>query len=344
MRLVDSISVLDGPIERSIALYDGDLAALPAEHKVDYLIVSAFPNNYEPTSGSVIGALHRAGLSVGDLATRKEHDLRDNCGFWMSAPLTDAPLLNISRLVVFEPEVLGSPPEVVGDLFRGLFPFLDAAHNSTIAMPLISAGEANWPPDAIVPPLLYAAVHWLARGLPVRELKIVTTPGPDLESATRLFGSFKAHYQGSADHTPTNGDDQSFDVFMSYSSRDGRSAAISIREVLDASGFIRTFDYTDTIDTGASWQEEIDKAIQSCRHVVAVLSPGYFDSPECKEELMVARLRHKRSDASVLLPLYWMSLEGDLALWLQALTYQDCREQNLDNVKAAALDLVARML
>ena len=342
--MVDSISVLDGTIKRSIALYDGDLAALPAEHKVDYLIVSAFPNNYEPTPGSVIGALHRAGLSVEDLAKSKEHDLRDNCGFWMSAPLTDAPLHNISRLVVFEPEVLGPPPEVVGDLFRGLFPFLDDAHNSTIAMPLISTGDAHWPPEAIVQPLLNAAVHWLARGLPVRELKIVTKPGPDLEAATKLFGSFKAHHQVSADHAPTNGDDQSFDVFMSYSSRDGQSAASSIREVLDASGSIRTFDYTVSINTGASWQEEIDKAIQNCKHVVAVLSPGYFDSPECKEELMVARLRHKRSDASVLLPLYWMSLEGDLALWLQAMTYRDCREGSLDNVKAAALDLVAGTL
>jgi hypothetical protein len=338
------MSVIDGTIERSIALYDGDLAALPAEHRVDYLIVSAFPNNYTPTSGSVIGALHRAGLSVADLATRKEHDLRANCGFWMSAPLTDALLLNIGRLVVFEPEVLGSPPEVVGDLFRGLFPFLDDAHDSTIAMPLISTGDARWPPEEIVPPLLDAAVHWLARGLPVRELKIVTKAGSALERATELFRSFKAHNERSTDHAPANGDDHSFDVFLSYSSRDGRSAATSIKEVLDASGSIRTFDYTDSINTGASWQEEIDKAIQNCRHVVAVLSPGYFDSPECKEELMVARLRHKRSDASVLLPLYWISLEGDLSLWLQALTYRDCREESLDDVKDAALDLVARIL
>jgi hypothetical protein len=283
-------------------------------------------------------------LSVEDLATRKEHDLRANCAFWMSSPLTDAPQFNISRLVVFEPEVLGAPPEVVGDLFRGLFPFLDDAHNSTLAMPLISTGDAHWPPDAIVPSLLNAAVHWLARGLPVSELKIVTKPGPHLERATNLFGSFKAQYEGSTNHVPSARDDHSFDVFLSYSSRDGQPAAASIREALDASGSIRTFDYTISINTGASWQEEIDEAIQNCRHVVAVLSPGYFDSVECKEELMVARLRHKRSAASVLLPLYWIGLDGDLALWLQALTYRDCRERNLDNVKAAALDLVGRIL
>ena len=64
MRLVDSITVTDGTTERSIALYEGDLAALPPEHKVDYLIVSAFPDNYTPTPGSVIGALQRAGLSA----------------------------------------------------------------------------------------------------------------------------------------------------------------------------------------------------------------------------------------------------------------------------------------
>ena len=37
--------------------------------------------------------------------------------------------------------------------------------------------------------------------------------------------------------------------------------------------------------------EEIDAAIEGCTKIVALMSPNYFASPECKEELMVARLR-----------------------------------------------------
>ena len=90
------------------------------------------------------------------------------------------------------------------------------------------------------------------------------------------------------------------------------------------------------IDKGLSYQQEIDNAIERCRRIVAILSPDYFMSPECTEELMMARLRNKRADRGVLLPVYWRGLDGDLALWLRALNYSDCREEDTAKLADAA--------
>ena len=102
---------------------------------------------------------------------------------------------------------------------------------------------------------------------------------------------------------------------------------------------MRIFDYRLSIDIGQAWQQEIDAAIEGCTKIVALMSPNYFASPECKEELMVARLRHKRSNFSVFFPLYWKDAGQALALWLQAITYSDCREGD-----AQKLDVVSKRL
>jgi hypothetical protein len=41
---------------------------------------------------------------------------------------------------------------------------------------------------------------------------------------------------------------------------------------------------------------------------------------------MQARLRNKKSQQKVLFPIYWLDLGGELDLWLQVLTFSDCRE------------------
>ena len=55
-------SIRNGDTERRIELFRGDLSELPADHAVDILVVSAFPNDYIPTRGSLIGALERKGI------------------------------------------------------------------------------------------------------------------------------------------------------------------------------------------------------------------------------------------------------------------------------------------
>jgi hypothetical protein len=136
--------------------------------------VSAFPDDYDPTPTSLIGALNRQGLSISELARDKLHDLRKTCAFWISKPI-DGPSArwNIGQIACFEPQMLGSPPTLVGDLFRGLFPFLNDQRNQVVAMPLLAAGDQGWSAELMLRSILDAATHWLARGLPISELKIV---------------------------------------------------------------------------------------------------------------------------------------------------------------------------
>ena len=64
------------------------------------------------------------------------------------------------------------------------------------------------------------------------------------------------------------------------------------------------------------------------RAIVALMSPDYEKSPECQEEIMQARFRHKHEARAVLFPVYWRTLETDLKLWIKTINYSDCREQS----------------
>lgn len=67
MELIDTIFI-HGKERKRIELHQGDLTTLRSDEAVDLLVISAFPNDYLPTSTSLIGALHRKGLSVATLA------------------------------------------------------------------------------------------------------------------------------------------------------------------------------------------------------------------------------------------------------------------------------------
>ncbi len=376
MQLIRRLAVSDGKRERRIGLYAGDLARIPTEQAVDLLVVSAFPDSYQPRAGTLIGALHRQGLSLQHLAADKDHDLRQVSGFWLSKPLAQThPDRHIGRIACFEPLVLGEPPQVVGELFRGLFPFLDDGRDAVVAMPLLGAGNQQWPVEAIFRPLIEAARHWLQRGMPIAELMIVEIHEQRIQLLAEQFDVFEQGLQVEAAPPPVTAappspprptmakgrgwwfwpfarreervepepatgvvqppatvDEETYDVFLSYAEED-KDAAAKITQVLQAElADVRVFDYRFSIDVGQSWQQEIDEAIESCRKIVALMSEDYFESPECKEELMIARLRNKRSNFEVFFPLYWKDAGQALALWLQAITYSDCREGDAEKL------------
>ena len=175
MKLLDKIVIHHKSGEKRIELYHGDLTAMPVEHVVDVLIVSAWPDRYTPISGTVIGALNQKGISVTELATKKVADLRQTFSCWMSEEITlSDPGIQFRRILCFEPYSRGEPAEVIGDIFQSLMPFVDSDPPITkIAMSLVATGQQNVPLADILEPLIEAAVHWLELGLPVEVLKIV---------------------------------------------------------------------------------------------------------------------------------------------------------------------------
>jgi hypothetical protein len=333
LKFLDQIEIQDGATRRRIALYAGDLAALPEDHKVDILVVSAFRGGYQPVRQSVIGALYGAGLSVEALAAHKAYDLTDACSFWLSQPITGAAAsLNIGRIACFEPKGMTRPATVVGDLFRGLFPFLDHRRDQVVAMSLLASGVRQWPPDLVLRAILNAAMHWMARGLPISELKIVVLP--DLAGGIlRSMALFKETMPSLSQETDeASAAKKDYDVFLSFSTADVKAAEHAKTELLKRNDCRKVFDFRLEIDKGKSWQDEIDRAITSCRAIVALMSPSYFASPECQEELWQARLRNKRSGGTVLFPIYWRDYAMGLDLWLQILNYADCREESIENL------------
>lgn len=325
---LSNLSISDGSVIRTIAVYRGDLTAIPPDHAVDILVVSAFPNDYIPTRTSLIGALHRAGLSVAQLAADKEYDLRATSSFWLSRPISaDRGRLNIGRIACFESGFIGPPTAVVGDLFRGLFPFVSGENDVDVAMPLLAAGNQRYPATVMFDAIINAASHWLARGLGIRELKIVILD-------RQLAGLLALRLKEATPPLPVQAGAarKAFDVFLSFANSD-TDAAGAIKEALQKRRDIGpVFDYRFSIDKGVSWQTKIDEAITSCRSIIAVISPSYIGSPECQEELLQGRLRHKREGGSVLFPIYWRRWDGDLALWLQLINAADCREANAEKL------------
>ena len=173
--------------------------------------------------------------------------------------------------------------------------------------------------------ILDAAAHWLSRGLPINELMIVERRPEFVAVLASAMEDFKS---GLAATMPMPTRSLAYDVFLSFSSNDG-DAVEYVKDDLQKRGDAgKVFDFRLEIDKGMSWQREIDIAISSSKAILAILSPSYFRSPECREELMQARLRNKRSDHSVLFPLYWRDLGRELDLWLQTINYADCREGN----------------
>ena len=195
----------------TIELLRGDLSAIPREHAVDALVVSAFPNSYTPNPGTLFEALLRRGLDIQKVAQQKQEDQRERLGCWISRPLSAelARLFNFGRVVCFEPRYAAfvantgfdsrSIESTVGYVFRCLnnfvIPEATEGHEirrfdiTRVAMPLLATGNQRVPVEALLPRLLEAAVFWLQEGLPIKCLKIVAFTPAEAQVATRIFAA-----------------------------------------------------------------------------------------------------------------------------------------------------------
>ena len=219
MRLLGTITVR-GTGGKRIELYQGDLTSLDPDQGFDLLIVSAFPDDYVPTSTSLIGALHRKGVSVAKLAANKEIDLRSNFSCWLSHEFKPSHRdLRFSRILCFEPLFRGDPPAVVGDIFRALTPILaEREKTRTVAMPIVAAGDQGYSVAQMLEPLLDAAIHWMEQGLPLGVLKIVAYGDQQADEARETFENKATTYAASV--PPSSEAAADFDVFISYAHED----------------------------------------------------------------------------------------------------------------------------
>jgi hypothetical protein len=322
-----------------VELLRGDLTDIPPERAVDLLVISAFPNDFRPTPTSLVGALHRKGLSVEDLARAKEEDLRESFSCWLSREFdAPSPGLRFRRILCFEPLGRGEPPELVGDIYRALVPILGRDPSiRSIAMPIVAAGNQSFPVAEMLPPLLDATLHWLESGLPLEVVRIVAFSQSDAAEARVIFKSAKEARRLSHD-TDAAGEQMHFDVFISYAHEDREAMQTLETELLRLAPDVRIFLDRNSIDVGSAWQPAIFESLDQCRKVVALFSPAYLQSKVCKEEFNIAWVRSRESDQEILFPLYLF--KAKLPTYMKYRLYVDCREGDSAKLRQACSRLL----
>jgi hypothetical protein len=340
MRLLESLTVQNN---RQIELYQGDLTAIPAADPVDVLVVSAFPNNYAPSPGTLIGALHDRGISLGSLAQDKAFDLRENFSCWLSQEIpASTPGIAFRRILCFEPRVRGNPSQVIGDIFQSLMPFVTGdVQISSVAMPLVATGHQGVPLVDMLEPLLEAVVHWMQIGLPLQKLRIVERSELRAAEMKGAFSVLKKRYlSASAPATPA-AKAYKYDAFISYSHVNTAETLFLVEELRRVRPDIRLFFDRQELNAGAAWQYELYAALDDCRKVIALYSPTYLSSKVCREEYNIALFRHRETEDGVLIPLYLYS--ADLPTYMNLVQFIDCREARRDRLQAACHEIVAQL-
>lgn len=333
MNLLDKIEVNFKGQKKVIELYQGDLTNLASNENFDLLTLSAFPNDYMPTPTSLIGALNKKGLSVSHLSQTKEFDMRDSHACWMSSPIDRKDYIGIEfdRILCFEPLVRNLPPyEMIGDLFQTLMIATNQYGVKSVGMPLITTGDANYPVEAILNPLIEASVNWMNLGIGLDAIKIVAYDSKKSAQALKIFKELKIKYSG---YDLTFSNKFNYDYFISYSHKNSTSADFLVKKLKELKPNAKIFIDRKILQPGHAWQNEIFKALDDCAKIITLLSQDYLDSKICIEEYNIAHFRQRESDQQVLLPIYLHSC--GLPTYMKLTQYVDCREGAEDKLLVA---------
>ncbi|HRX11474.1 MAG TPA: TIR domain-containing protein, partial [Draconibacterium sp.] len=184
--------------DAAIQLLHGDLTAIPPEHAVDLLVVSAFPNNYVPALNTLMAALYDKRIYVGEMAKNKEIDLRTQLGCWLSKPVSkeQQEQFNFKQILCFEPgDIVHDDKTIVGNIFRCINAFAFEMQNNNIAMPVVASGNQKVALDKILPAIVEAAIFWLENGLPLKSIKLVLYSDEQAANGLPQFKKIKLDYE-----------------------------------------------------------------------------------------------------------------------------------------------------
>ncbi|XP_070564247.1 uncharacterized protein [Ptychodera flava] len=348
----DSIKVQTQTGECRIDLCFGDITRLKKEDEVDVLFVSAFPGDYSATPTSLIGALQRnLGLSVRNLASDKEEDLRKLYCCWWSRKLPNQ--YPFKRILCFESNRtrLGHPAEFVSNVFRCMVPILNNQDGRVIT-PLLATGDQGHSKSVMLKSMVTAAVNWMKAGLPLRVLKIVlftrlvtdsnTRPdlGKEFEGVLQLFSALKSRYQES--EPVKEAMSLEFDVYISFSEKD-TSVAQKIEDFLKKEKQdVRIFSEKQDLDENEVWQDNIYKIMIKCAKIIPVLSQHYLESARCTEQYNIALCVNRKTERQLLAPFYIEQIEF-LPTYMGLVQYVNCSHHDFDKLMKASKQVVVAL-
>ena len=374
MKLLSQISIERSPETAVIQLLQGDLSAIPYEHAVDILVMSAFPGNYIALKGSLINALNEKGLSVEALAREKEVDLRSQLSCWLSKPLSkaDQQKFNFKKILCFEPgEKIMDPQDAVGDIFRCINTFAFDEENNELAMPIIGTGYQQVSIQKMLPALLQACYFWLTNGLPLLSIKLVVHRAEKATQALSLFDDFRKTLPSKQHVKPTSAPPQAapaamprsphkaqedvgpmaapsipakrkgYDYFLSYAHVHSKEVQLFVDELKKKNPGLAVFHDKDSIPPGGLWIQQISAAIQQADKVLVFLSPEYDNSPVCWDEFQCAKLMEYNRKKNIIQTVYlYGHKESEMPLIMGIYSYIDCREGSAEKLQQCVQQLL----
>ncbi|MBU1014807.1 MAG: ADP-ribosyltransferase [Bacteroidetes bacterium] len=196
LTLLDSIDIYFGSTKRTLQLCQGDLSNMTPQDAVDFLVVSALPGDYSPTSGSLIGALNQHGVSVAALSQNKAANYEPTMPCWVSQQVVSTnPGIQFKRILLFEPPNPATEAiAYVESIFKGLDCFQSDTQSATAAMPMVCTGSGGASDADILTALFYAAVHWQVQSFPLNIVKLTVYQQDQVAPLKALFATHKSNY------------------------------------------------------------------------------------------------------------------------------------------------------
>lgn len=291
MKLALKLPVIDlNNHERSLEIFVGDVLSTEHAEAIDLLCVSAFPDDYAPTLGTVIKALAENNVFVAQEAANKALDFRKEWQCWISQPLTAKGML-VDRLLCFEHGGQRDPASVVGNVFRAISEFiLESPERSmgVVRLPLLSTGNQRADKASMLEATLRQAYLHLRQGLPVERLQLVLWPS-DPETHTILLTAGRLIERIQSEWRLMNLADQvSYDYFVSYRRIDRCVAEKVIEAIKIRQPMANFFIDGQALDVGAFWKPQLISGLYASKKALCFITPTYVTSGECMDEYHAA--------------------------------------------------------
>lgn len=262
------------------------------ELPIDVLTTSAFPGGYNPTPGSLYGALAKIGISMEQLAEEPYIDLRRTSNVWLSEKIEQGTSM-IRRIGCIESRYkldsrsfYSIDEEALLSSIRAYFHLLDIASASgvkmdNVALPLLGTGQQQLSENLIITPLINECVAFLKRNESVKNMYFIEYSEKKarafvsaIESSYALF--LEASEPKKSARTPL--------AFISYTTPN-RNVADNLCFKLESRG-MRVW-YAPRNVEGA-YATAIAEAIEKATHFIVILSRECMLSEHVLNEIDLA--------------------------------------------------------
>ena len=281
--------------DKSIAVYAQDITAL--DEPIDVMAVSSFYRSYNPTRGTMLGALNTCGISTQKLSRSPEIDLREQCNIWLSRSIEGSGL-PIGRIGCIEMSPwqpgLGAWRDHEGEIISSIQAYFHMLHIAslsgikigTVGFPILGAGNQRIDPTFITIPTINECIRFLKTNEAVNRICVISyNHSQAFRFARTLEDSYSALQDSKLRIESAATSEEKPLAFISYSSGD-KNIADNLCAKLEAAG-MRVW-YAPRDIHSQDYASAIVDAITQCTHFVVILSKNSLQSHHVLNEIDLA--------------------------------------------------------